>query len=274
MKVINLMKLKSQLRRDFQFLVFACAAVSFQAWSQSAPSSFVSVNGETQSVLMAEAVLREQLARGATNSPELQAVVRESLIQQAVLAQEAVKIGLDRQPTVQAQMALARQTVLAQSWQQQTLQGIQLQESDLKAEYERQIRLLGPREYRVRHLLVQEEATAKLLLEKIRAGSRIADLAAEYSRDEATRSRGGLTEWTPQGQLMPVISKAVENLQPGQWVATPVASPLGWHVLQLDQTRAYVPPELDKARPQLVQALLQQRLNERIETLRRSAKIE
>ena len=243
-----------------------------QAQSLSAP--LVTVNGEVQTTWMAELLLRDQVARGVANTPELQGGVRETLIQRSLMAQEAVKAGLDNQANVKAQLALARQNVLAQAWQQQFVQGLQFQDSDLQAEYQRQIRLLGPQEYRVRHLLVQEEATAKLLLEKVRAGDKVAALAAEYSRDETTKSKGGLTEWTPQGQLLPSILKAIESLQPGQWAPSPVVSPVGWHVVQLEQARAYMPPEMDKVKPQLVQALVEQRLQERLRQLRGNAKVE
>lgn len=256
------------------WLVCVSALSPCLAQTQAAPAPFVTINGEPQSILMAEVLLREQLARGAANSPQLQAAVKDTLIRQTLMAQEAGKAGLDRQPGVQAQMALARQNILAQAWQQQFLQEARLQEDDLRNEYQRQTRLLGPREYRVRHLLVQEEATAKLLIEKIRSGTRMADLAAEYSRDEATRQQGGLTPWTPQGQLMPSIAQALTRLQPGGLAPSPVSSPAGWHVVQLEEGRDYKAPALEQVKPQLVQALLQQRLNEKLEQLRTAAKVE
>ena len=52
--------------------LMACILLYFgQAAAQSGPATFVTVNGESQSVLMAELLLLEQLARGAVNSPEL-----------------------------------------------------------------------------------------------------------------------------------------------------------------------------------------------------------
>lgn len=263
---------RQNLRRGLMGAVLGVWCAWAQAQSLSAP--LVTVNGEVQTTWMAELLLRDQVARGVANTPELQGGVRETLIQRSLMAQEAVKAGLDNQANVKAQLALARQNVLAQAWQQQFVQGLQFQDSDLQAEYQRQIRLLGPQEYRVRHLLVQEEATAKLLLEKVRAGDKVAALAAEYSRDETTKSKGGLTEWTPQGQLLPSILKAIESLQPGQWAPSPVVSPVGWHVVQLEQARAYMPPEMDKVKPQLVQALVEQRLQERLRQLRGNAKVE
>jgi len=263
----------------------ACAAalvVLFPglAWSQATQSqdnlsrAFVTVNGEPQSLARAEVLLREQIARGAPNSPQVQAAVREALVTQALIAQAAVKDGLDKLPLVQAQMELARQSVLIQAWQQQTAQSREISDEDLRIEYERQVKLLGPKQYRLRHILVNEEDTAKLLLERLRSGGKLADLAGEYSRDEATRGTGGLTDWLAQGEMQPALLKAVESLKAGQLAPAAVRGPAGWHVVALEEERAFSPPARDTLRPQLLRAIAQQRVQAAIEQLRQSAKVE
>ena len=250
------------------------------AWSQAAQSqdsltrAFVTVNGEPQSLARAEVLLREQIARGAPNSPQVQAAVREALVTQALMAQAAVKEGLDKLPLVQAQMELARQSVLIQAWQQQTAQSKEVSDEDLRVEYERQLKLLGPKQYRLRHILVNEEDTAKLLLERLRSGGKLADLAGEYSRDDATRGTGGLTDWLAQGEMQPALLKAVESLKAGQLAPAPVRGPAGWHVVALEEERAFTPPARDTLRPQLQRAIVQQRIQTAVEQLRQSAKVE
>jgi peptidyl-prolyl cis-trans isomerase C len=250
------------------------------AWSQAAQSqdsltrAFVTVNGEPQSLARAEVLLREQIARGAPNSPQVQAAVREALVTQALMAQAAVKEGLDKLPLVQAQMDLARQSVLIQAWQQQTAQSKEVSDEDLRVEYERQVKLLGPKQYRLRHILVNEEDTAKLLLERLRSGGKLADLAGEYSRDDATRGTGGLTDWLAQGEMQPALLKAVESLKAGQLAPAPVRGPAGWHVVALEEERAFTPPARDTLRPQLQRAIVQQRIQTAVEQLRQSAKVE
>jgi peptidyl-prolyl cis-trans isomerase C len=250
------------------------------AWSQAAQSqdsltrAFVTVNGEPQSLARAEVLLREQIARGAPNSPQVQAAVREALVTQALMAQAAVKEGLDKLPLVQAQMELARQSVLIQAWQQQTAQSKEVSDEDLRVEYERQVKLLGPKQYRLRHILVNEEDTAKLLLERLRSGGKLADLAGEYSRDDATRGTGGLTDWLAQGEMQPALLKAVESLKAGQLAPAPVRGPAGWHVVALEEERAFTPPPPETLRPQLQRAIVQQRIQTAVEQLRQSAKVE
>lgn len=250
------------------------------AWSQAAQSQdsltrvFVTVNGEPQSLARAEVLLREQIARGAPNSPQVQAAVREALVTQALMAQAAVKEGLDKLPLVQAQMELARQSVLIQAWQQQTAQSKEVSDEDLRVEYERQLKLLGPKQYRLRHILVNEEDTAKLLLERLRSGGKLADLAGEYSRDDATRGTGGLTDWLAQGEMQPALLKAVDSLKAGQLAPAPVRGPAGWHVVALEDERAFTPPARDTLRPQLLRAIAQQRIQSAVEQLRQTAKVE
>jgi peptidyl-prolyl cis-trans isomerase C len=57
-------------------------------------------------------------------------------------------------------------------------------------------------------------------------------------------------------------------------VPRPVQSPVGWHVLQLEDQRAYQPPPMEQVRPQLTQAVIQQKLQARIAELRQAAKVE
>jgi peptidyl-prolyl cis-trans isomerase C len=200
--------------------------------------------------------------------------VRETLVNQAVMAQEARKLGLDRQPLVAAQMDLARQNVLVQAWQQSVLPQIQVEDADLSAEYERQRKALGDTEFLLRHVLLAEEDTAKLLLEKVKAGAKLADLASEYSRHTQSKDKGGLSEWTPVGQLVPTIREALQGLGKSEVVPRPVQSSAGWHVLQLEDQRAYQPPPMEQVKPQLTQAVIQQKLQKKIAELRQAAKVE
>jgi peptidyl-prolyl cis-trans isomerase C len=235
---------------------------------------FVTVNGEPQPLARAEILLREQMARGVPNSPQVQAAVRDVMVNQALMAQAGIKEGLDKLPLVQAQIELARQAVLMQAWQQQVAQGKEITDDDLIKEYDRQVKLLGNKQYRVRHLLVNEEDTAKLLFERVKGGGKIADLAAEYSRDEATRTTGGLTDWMAQGEMLPVLLKAVESLKPGQLAAAPVRGAAGWHVVALEDSRAFTPPARETLRPQLARAIGQQRVQAALDKLRETAKVE
>lgn len=258
--------------------IVSCSAMAVDVQVRNADplrAPFVTVNGEPQPNAHAELLLREQLAQGAAPTPALRTAIKERLVEQALMAQAAHKDGLDKLPLVQARVDLVRQELLAKAWQEKLLQGKQFSDDEIKAEYKRQTEALGPKEYRIRHLFVASEDTAKLLIDKIaRTGTKLSELAAEYSRDEHTRQNGGLSEWTPQGQLTPELLAAVKPLRKGSLVPTPVRTQAGWHVLQLEDERNYTAPEQDKVKPQLLQALARQFLLKELKALRASARVE
>jgi peptidyl-prolyl cis-trans isomerase C len=269
-------------------LTLACLAVATatQVMAQSTPTKdtkdtnatlalpFVTVNGEVQANARAEVLLREQLSRGTPDSAELRKGVREELINQSVMAQQARKAGLDKEPLVQAQLDLARQAILAQIWQQKVLSEVLVKDEELKAEYDRQVARLGNQEYQLRHLLVAEEATAKLLIDKIQAGAKLADLAGEYSRDAATQTRGGLTDWNVPANLQPAVAEVLPKLEKGKVWPQPVRSAGGWHVLQLEDKRAFTAPSFEATKPQLMQIIARQALESRVQALKAQAKVQ
>ncbi len=236
--------------------------------------AFVTVNGEIQSNARAEVLFREQIARGATDSPELRNGVREALVNQAMMAQEARKASLDKNPLVQAQIELAQQNVLANAWQQKVLSETRITEAEIKTEYDLQVSRMGNQEYLVRHLLVADEATALQLTERIKGGAKMADLAAENSRDNETKGRGGLTDWTVMSNFLPPVAEAVAKLEKGKLSPQPVKTAQGWHVLQLEDKRAFTPPTLEASKAQIANALARQALEAKAVTLKKQAKVQ
>ncbi len=235
---------------------------------------YVTVNGLVQTNARAELMLREQLARGVADSQQLRGGVRDTLINMALMEQQARQAGLDKDTLVQTQMELARQNILAQAWQQKVLSEATFSEAELQAEYAIQVARLGDQELLVRHVLVSDETTAKLLIEKLQSGSSLSDLAKAYSRDASTQGRGGLTDWTLPINLLPVVAQAVAKLSKGKFTPQAVQSALGWHILQLEDTRAFKAPSLEESKGQLTQILARRVIEARLKSLRDAAKVQ
>lgn len=235
---------------------------------------YVTVNGVVQPNANAEVLLREQIARGVQDSQQLRDGVRDILINQSVMEQEARKQGLDKEVLIQAQIDIARQNILSQALQQKMLSELSIKDDDQKAEYKTQITRLGDKEYLIRHLLVADESTAKLLIEKVQAGAKVADLAKEYSRDAATKDKGGLTDWVNQGNLLPALAEAVKALAKSKVAPQAVKTDAGWHVLQLEDSRAFKAPTIEELKPQLTQLVAKRMLEAQIKGLRDKAKIQ
>jgi PAS domain S-box-containing protein len=198
----------------------------------------------------------------------------EALIDQAVMAQEAVKTGLDKQAPVVTQLDLARQNVLVQAWQQQVLQGLNISDADLKQEYQRQVQALGREQVRLRHVLLSDEKQAQQVQVKLKGGADFEALAKQHSGDSGTREQGGLSGWLPEGRLDPALVSVVRDLKVGQLAAAPVKTAAGWQVVKLEERGAFVAPAMDKVEPQLRQAIALKMLQGRLKELRDGAKLE
>lgn len=255
----------------------ATLVVATPAWSQAESTKAagaVTVNGELQPALHAELLLLEQMARGSADTPALRAQVKDAVVAQALMAKAALKAGLERQPEGRARLALARQSALAQAWQQQALREVKITEADLVAHYQRQVQALGTEEVRLRHVLLPDEQQALKVQAQLAGGVAFEALAAEVSRDNSTRERGGLSDWVAVGSLAPGVAQAVQALSLGQLATAPIETPSGWQVLKLEARRPLSPPPLEAVRAQLRRTLEQQALQARLQSLRASARVE
>jgi len=84
-----------------------------------------------------------------------------------------------------------------------------------------------------RHILVADEATARMLLDQLNQGADFAQLAMQYSLDGSTAHTGGDLDWVSEGDLLqPEVEAAIFALQPGQRAPDPVRSSLGYHIIE------------------------------------------
>ncbi len=97
---------------------------------------------------------------------------------------------------------------------------------------------------------------ARSLRDQLLGGADFATLAARYSGDPGSGSRGGSMGTFGRGQMLAPIDEAVFALQPGQ-LSDPVETGLGYHLLRLD---ALAIPELSEVGEEFRALIQQERL--------------
>lgn len=263
------------MKRSLQhalLLAFAATLATAPALAQS-KGAFASVNGKAIPKDRAEAMIAGQTAQGQPDSPELREAVKEELVRREILMQEAVKKGFDKKPEVKAQMDLARQGVLIGAYLNDYARANAVTEAHIRAEYDALVAQLGDKEYKVRHILVETEAEAKAIIEKLQKGEKFDDLAKQ-SKDPGSKERGGDLGWSNKAGYVKPFSDAMVQLEKGKMTNAPVKSDFGWHVIQLDDTRELKPPPYEELKPQFAQRLQQQIVQAHINMLRVKAKVD
>jgi peptidyl-prolyl cis-trans isomerase C len=230
------------------------------------------VNGTPIPASWADALITEQKAQGTPDSEQLRKAVTEELVRREVLAQEARKQGLDKQPTVAAQMDLARQAVLIRADLQAYVKANPVSDAEVKAEYDKIKANLGDKEYKPRHILVDKEEDAKAIISKLQSGQKFEELAKD-SKDPGSKDKGGELGWSNPGMFVKPFSDAMVKLEKGKFTPQPVKTDFGYHVIMLDDTRAMKAPSFDEVKPQLTQRLQQQKVEQHIIDLRSKATI-
>jgi len=219
-------------------------------------------------------VVRQQTARGAQDSEKMRAQVRDALINNELLIQEANRSGVAKKAEVQQQIDLTRQEVIANAMVGEYLRTRPVSDAEIQKEYDRAKAQTGDKEYKARHVLVATEEDAKSVLAELKKGGKFDDIAQKRSLDEGTRPRGGDLDWNVPSNFDKAFSDAMVKLEKGKMTEVPVRSRFGFHVIQLDDVRAVNFPPLAQVKPQIQQRLLGQRVDALIRELRAKAKIE
>jgi len=233
------------------------------------------VNGVAIPRSRMDTILRVQRERGVADSDQLRAQIREILINNELLNQEAGRSGLLKRPEFQAQLELNRAEVIANTQIQEFVRANPVVAGDVQKEYDRlKTQASGEREYKARHILVANEADAQSVLADLKKGVKFEEIAQKRSLDEGTRPRGGELDWTVPANLEKAFADAMVKLQKGATSEAPVRTRYGFHIVRLDDTRQLQVPDFEQVRAQIQQRMVQQRIEVYVRGLRAKAKIE
>ena len=259
--------------KPIQYAVLA-AALALATAAHAQGGAVAKVNGVSIPQSRADILIKEMTGQGRPDTPEMRDAIKQELINREIVAQEAVKKGLDKRPEVVTQISLQRQAVLINAYLQDYLKAHPLSDDDVKKEYERVKASAGGREYRVRHILVETEDEAKQIIAQLNKGASFEKLAGEKSKDQGSKDRGGDLDWATPARYVPAFGQAITKLKKGQLTDAPVQTQFGWHVIRLDDERPSKFPPLEEVKPQIEQQLRQQTVNKAFTELRAKAKIE
>ena len=256
-----------------QFALLSALLVAAASVQAADDKSAAIVNGVSIPQARVDIRLKAAAQQGQPDNPEIRKAIRDDLINLEVIAQAAAKNGIDKQPDVQQQLELARESVLAGAFVQDFAKTHPISDDDLKKAYEDLKARVGNKEYKLSHILVGSEDEAKKIEAQLKKGAKFAKLAKENSKDPGSKNNGGELGWAVPSNFVQPFGDAVLKLSKGK-VSDPVQTQYGWHIIKLEDTRDLKVPTFEEMKPNLEKRKQQEAIQKEIEDLRSKAKVE
>ena len=217
-------------------------------------------------------VQKQAQQRNQQLPPDLDKLVRDKVVTDEILSQEAERRGLGASADFKQQMELARQSILIGLLGQDVDKKSAPSDAEVQAEYDKFKAQAGGTEYKVKHILVEKEDDAKSILAQLKAGAKFEDLAKKNSKDPGSAENGGDLDFAGPGAYVPEFSQAMTKLKKGETTDAPVKTQFGYHIIRLEDTRPAQFPPLAEVKPQIQQRLAQQKAAAFRDELRAKAK--
>jgi peptidyl-prolyl cis-trans isomerase C len=255
------------MKTGFKLLALAAA---FSTLSLAHAQNAAVVNGKAIPSAAVDFILKSQ-AKGQPVTPDMRKNLVEQLINMEVLAQDGAKRGAGGKE-LELELGLLKTQLLARAAMKSYADKNPVTDAEAKAEYDKQVKTMAVsgQEYKARHILVDEEAQAKDIITKLKAGGKFEELV-KVSKDTGSAAQGGdLGYADPKGYVKP-FADALVALKKGELTQTPVKSEFGFHVIELTDLRDTKPPSFEEVKGQIVESLSQQKLQNYSEGLRKAA---
>ena len=250
------------------------AAVLLGAMVPALAQNLAIVNGKPVPKSRVDALAQQMAKAGRPVTPDQMNQLKDEVVAREIFMQEARKRGLDTTNEFKDQMELARQAILIRELFADFQKKNPVSDADAKAEYDKFVAANGGKEYRARHILVENEDEAKAIIASLKKGAKFEDIAKKSSKDPGSGANGGDLDWANADNYVPEFSAALKKLEKGQTTEVPVKTQFGWHVIRLEDVRDAQLPPFDQVKPQIVQQMQQQKLAKFQDDLRAKAKVE
>ncbi len=258
----------------FGTLLAVTSAPMSVAFAQNAATALpegvaATVNGKPVSELAVTNVMTQISNQGET--PNREQIISE-LINLEVLTQAAEELGLDKKPAVAAALHLQYTQSMSNAYLSEVGQGIEVTDSELRAEYDKQAANVNADEYNASHILLDTESEAKDVIDALAKGGDFATLAKERSTGP-TGENGGNLGWFQAGSMVAEFSNALATMKPGDTSSEPVQTQFGWHVIKLNDSRTAAAPDFASVKDGIKNIVVRDRLAKIMDDLIKKADV-
>ncbi|UOF93960.1 MAG: peptidylprolyl isomerase [Bordetella sp.] len=220
------------------------------------------VNGKSITQSHVNQFLDLLIKQGADDSEELREQVKQEIINRQIFLQAAYEAGILEREDIKSELSFAYESILVRTLMSDYLKANPISEESIRTEYEKiKLEQIETKEFKLRHILLEDEKTANIILSKIKKNRKKFDeLARKESKDFGSSEKGGDLGWSvPENYVLP-FSEAIKNLKKGDITDKLVKTEFGWHIIQVDDIRPIEFIDFDQAKSKIEEILQKQSL--------------
>ena len=228
------------------------------------------VNGETITVAeVKEAYEQNPQLQAQVSFEDFYAHALDVMVNSKLALQAATAANIQATAEYQKQLAVVQDEVARQVYIEQQV-AEKVNDEAIKKVYDEYLaKFKSEKEIKAKHILVDDEAQAKEVIEQLNGKKASFDeLAQKYSKDQPD-----LGYFTAE-MMVPEFSNAAFAMEKGSYSKEPVKTEFGYHVILVEDIRDSKPLELDAVKEQIKANLSQQAVADIVKELNEKAQIE
>lgn len=137
---------------------------------------------------------------------------------------------------------------------------IEITDEELQTYFDENKNSLGEAEQvKASHILVEDEATAKEVKQKLTDGADFAELAKEYSTDEGTKENGGELGFFARGTMVTEFEDVAFTL-PVNEISDPVKTDYGYHIIKMEEKKEAKEANFEDSKAEIKETLIDQKM--------------
>ncbi|MFN4185074.1 MAG: peptidylprolyl isomerase [Hyphomonas sp.] len=261
------------------FTLAGCSQEGFQLDEPREVSREVAarVNGEAiyTADVEVEAVARGLVVSGAALKVEDEAYkqVLDQLIDQKLMAQEAKRLGLEKDPAGMRRLEMAQERIMGNLLVESVV-AQQVTDELIDRMYAEQVRLQQVNDQvSVAHIVTDTQEEAETVWLRVQAGEAFESLVFNHSRDTATRMENGDLGFVAPNDLPDPYPVVIANTTVGE-VSPPFEVEGSWRLLKVKDRRTEPPKTREEMRPEIATFLTLSEVSRILRRLRTEARIE
>jgi len=207
------------------------------------------------------------------NNPKMINAFLRNVITEEMIAQEAEKIGLNKDKGFKIIAEVAARKELADYYMRKKMADLKINDEMLKAEYDKMVKGLGKQEYKLSQIVLKSEEDAAKALAELKK-NKFADVANKYSTAVNKRKpNGGALGWVNESFLEKDVLPVLMKLKKGEFNTKPIKSKDNYFVVLLEDSRPYKAPEMAQIKQRLIRKITQDYRNKIVKAIRDKSEI-